>query len=307
MAGRPFLTLPRQLVECVPNFSVGRDAAVAAALSAAIGEAGATVLRTDSDGDHNRSVITFAGSPETVSEAAFRAISLASELIDLRRHGGVHPRIGATDVVPFVPLSGITLHDCGQLARTTGERVWRELHIPVYFYEASALEPSRRRLEVVRRGQFEAPALLPDLGGPALHPTAGASILGARRLLAAFNINLDSADIVTARAIAHKIRASNGGFPGVKAMGVFLASRHLAQVSMNLTNLDATNPEQVFRAVEAEAARHGIDIHSTELIGLIPRASVESSPGAFAVCEDFGTHRILEARLAEALPYYPRL
>ena len=300
MAGRSFLTLPRQLVECVPNFSVGRNTAIVTALSAAIEEAGATVLRTDSDGDHNRSVITFAASPEAVSEAAFRVIARASELIDLRSHRGVHPRIGAADVVPFIPLHGITLSDCGQLARITGERVWRELHIPVYFYEASASDPSRRRLEVVRRGQFEAPALMPDLGGPSLHPTAGACILGARRLLAAFNINLDSADIAAARAIAHTIRASNGGFPGVKAMGVFLASRNVAQVSMNLTDLDATSPEQVFRAVESEAASHGIGIRSTELIGLIPRASVESSPGAFAVCEDFGPHRILETRLAEA-------
>ncbi len=300
------MTFPRQLVECVPNFSAGRDATVIAALSTAIEEAGATVLRTDSDDDHNRSVITFAASPEAVSEAAFRAIARASTLIDLRSHRGVHPRIGAADVVPFVPLHGLTLHDCAQLARLAGERVWRELRIPVYFYEASAVDSSRRRLEVVRRGQFEAPALLPDLGGPSLHPTAGASILGARRLLAAFNINLDSADITTARAIARKIRASNGGLTGVKAMGVFLTSRRLAQVSMNLTDLDATNPEQVFRAVESEAASHGAGIHSTELIGLIPRAAAEASPRAFALCDDFGPHRILETRLAEAFPGYPR-
>ncbi len=297
-----FEALTRQLVECVPNFSEGRDRATVDAIAAAIADAGAAVLRADSDPDHNRSVITFAAPPAVAGEAALRAIACASQRIDLRAHRGVHPRMGAADVVPFVPLEGATLADCASLARQTGERVWRELGIPVYFYEAAAADPARRGLENVRRGQFERPALSPDLGGPSLHATAGASILGARALLAAFNIDLASHDLALVRSIARRIRASNGGFAGVKAMGVLLVSRGVAQVSMNLTALDRTGPQTVFDAVEQAANTAGVRILGAELVGLIPRAAAESSPRAFSICEDFGPHRILEERLAAAFP-----
>lgn len=292
----------RPLVECVPNFSEGRDPAKVAEIARAVSSAGAALLRTESDPDHNRSVITFAAPPETAASAAFAAIAAASRLIDLRLHRGVHPRMGAADVVPFVPLEGVSLEDCALLARSTGERVWRELSIPVYFYEAAALDPSRTRLENVRRGQFENPSLPPDLGGPTLHPTAGASILGARRILVAFNINLATPDLAAARRIARKVRASSGGLPFVKALGLLLPSRNTAQVSMNLTNWEATSPEQAYAAVEAAAREEGIALAASELIGLVPQAAVAPHGRAFAHCTDFGPHRILESRLAEAFP-----
>src|SRR5581483_6900328 len=211
--------MARQIIECVPNFSEGRVAAKVAQIERAIRATGVPVLRTEMDADHNRSVITFAGSPDAVFQAALRAIEKAAELIDLSQHAGVHPRIGAADVVPFVPIEGVTLEDCAELAHRAGEEVWRLLRIPVYFYEAAALRPERRPLEFMRRGDFAAaarnaatdPERAPDVGGPSLHPTAGAVMMGARKLLVAWNINLKTPDLQIAKAIARKIRASNGG------------------------------------------------------------------------------------------------
>ena len=288
------------LIECVPNFSEGHDARKIEAIAAEITRAGAAVLRTESDVDHNRSVITFAGVPAVMREAAFRAIAKASELIDLRSHQGVHPRLGAADVVPFVPLSGASLEECVRIAHDVGARVWDSLRIPVYFYESAALRPEAKRLEQVRRGQFEAPEMPPDLGGPSLHASAGATILGARKILVAFNINLNSADIRIARRIAKKVRAAGGGLPCLKALGVFLASRNLAQVSMNLTDTAVTTPQAAFDAVQAEAEAEGVSIRSTQLIGLIPAAAVAPEGAAFRLCEDFGPHRILEHCLKAA-------
>ena len=293
---------PPQLVECVPNFSTGPDPFTLEAIAASIVSAGAAVLRVESDADHNRSVVTFAGSPVSVAEAAFQSIRQAARLIDLRGHRGVHPRMGAADVVPFVPLQGVSMPDCILIAHETGARVWRELGVPVYFYEAAALQPDRVRLENVRRGQFESPALTPDLGGPALHPSAGATILGARDLLVAFNINLATADLGAARRIARKVRSSSGGLPFVKALGVPLISRNLVQVSMNLTNFHVTSPQRAFDAVETEARAEGVSICGTQLVGLIPRAAAAPGHRAFTMCEDFGGHRILENRLAAAFP-----
>lgn len=287
-----------RIIECVPNFSEGRDEAKIAAIARTVAEAGAAVLRTESDRDHNRSVITFAGAPAAVEEAAFRAIAKAAETIDLREQRGVHPRLGAADVVPFVPLDGATIAECANLAHRVGARVWEELRVPVYFYEAAALRPEASRLETVRRGQFEAPEMLPDLGGPTLHSTAGAVILGARRILVAFNINLDTADVSVAKRIARKIRAAQGGLPFVKALGLFLTSRGLAQVSMNLTNFQVTAPQAAFDAVHAEASAEGVGIDSTELIGLIPEAAVTPGGSAFQLCRDFGDHRVLERAMA---------
>jgi glutamate formiminotransferase len=299
--------LAGSLVECVPNFSEGNDARVVEAIAAAIGSApGVRVLDHTLDPDHNRSVVTFAGPPEAVSEGAFRGVAQAVARIDLNRHAGVHPRIGAADVVPFVPVRGITLEECARIAVACGERFWRELRLPVYLYEAAARRPERRNLENIRRGRYEMlrqaalsdPARRPDIGGPALHPTAGAAAVGARKFLIAFNINLDSADLALAQRIARKIRASSGGFPCVKALGVPLASRGLVQVTMNLTDYEVTPVHAVFAAVKAEAARHGAGIHSSQIIGLIPERALENSAEWLGTVEGFRDELIFERRLA---------
>lgn len=288
-----------QLIECVPNFSEGRSEATVQAIEQAIRSAeGVLLLRSEMDPDHNRSVITFAGAPEAVAEGALRGITAAAERIDLRRHKGVHPRIGATDVVPFVPLEGVTLAECATIAQRTGEMVWNRLGVPVYFYEAAAATPERAPLENVRRGGFENPKLAPDLGGPPLHPTAGASILGARKLLIAFNVNLKTDDVGIARAIARKVRASSGGLEWVKAMGVFLESRGLAQVSMNLTDFERTPVHVALDKVREEAAARGVSIAGTQIVGLIPRKAFEA---AVAHDREWEKHRglVLEDRIQE--------
>ena len=290
--------MTRQIVECVPNFSEGRDPGIQRNIGDAVVAGGAVLLRAEMDADHNRAVLTFAGSPEAVVESAFRAIAAAVASIDLKRHAGVHPRLGAADVVPLVPLEGATMAECVTLAHGLGERVWRDLHVPVFFYEAAARLPERARLENVRRGQFEHSTLVPDIGGPSLDPAAGAVIIGARKVLIAFNINLTTADVSIARQIARKIRASSGGLPGVKAMGVFLESRGLAQVSMNLTDFERTSPKAAFDLVREEANRLGVEIHGSELVGLIPRRALEPVGPEYFQFEDFAPDRILENRLA---------
>lgn len=295
------------IIECVPNFSEGRDVSVVARIADAIKSVqGAALLDQTSDWDHNRSVITFAGPPDAVVDAAFRAIQCAVECINLSRHAGVHPRIGAADVVPLVPIAGVTLEFCAQLAARLGERVWRELHVPIFLYEAAARRPERANLANVRRGLFEAlreevrrnPERLPDFGEAALHPTAGACVIGARKFLIAFNINLNTADLEVARRIARKIRASSGGLPAVKALGLLLESRRQAQVSTNLTDFEITPLCAIVDAVRAEAAHCGISIASTELIGLIPRAALANLDAcSFAIRDD----QILENRLDQCL------
>jgi glutamate formiminotransferase len=290
-----------QLVECVPNFSEGRDHQTVEAIRNAIAATpGVLLLRSERDPDHNRSVMTFAGAAEPVLEGAFRAIQQAVQRIDLSRHLGVHPRIGAADVVPFVPMDGATLVDCVRLAHRLGERVWGELGVPVYFYEAAALVPERVPLENVRRGGFERPKLQPDLGGPGLHPTAGACVIGARKFLIAFNINLNTADLEVARTIARNIRASSGGLPHLKAIGVRLESRKLAQVSMNLTDFERTPMHVVFQRVKEEAASLGVQIAGSEIIGLIPKKAIEMTAAACLRIENFNSGLILENRLLEA-------
>jgi glutamate formiminotransferase len=275
------------LIECVPNFSEGRNEETVHAIDRAIRSvSGVMLLRSELDPDHNRSVITFAGPPDAVEEGALRGIAAAVERIDLRRHSGVHPRIGAADVVPFVPLDGATLEDCAAIAHRTGHAVWEKLGVPVYFYEAAAASPERAPLDDVRRGGFEHPALTPDLGGPALHPSAGACAIGARKLLVAFNVNLNTTDLSIAKAIARKIRASSGGLPFVKAMGVPLASRNQVQVSMNLTDFEQTPLRQVYEAVYEEASARGISIAGTQIVGMIPRRAAEG-------CDFVPTNQIL--------------
>ena len=289
------------LIECVANFSEGRDAAVVAAIERAVrSAAGVMVLRSEMDTDHNRSVITFVGPPDAVADGALRAIETAVERIDLRKHAGVHPRMGAADVVPFVPLQSATLSDCVAIARATGEAVWNRLRVPVYFYEAAATSPERRLLENCRRGGFENPRIAPDLGGPALHPSAGACIIGARKILIAFNVNLKTDDVQIARDIARTIRASSGGMPFVKALGLPLAERGLAQVSMNLTDFEQTPLHVVFDAVQREAAARGVGIAGSEIIGLIPKKALEAAAAHYLQCENFENGLVLENRLAES-------
>jgi glutamate formiminotransferase len=300
----------RQLVECVPNFSEGRDAATMDAIVQAIVSVPEVVLLDrESDADHNRSVLTFAGPPAAVAEAAFRAVEKAASLIDLTRHQGVHPRIGATDVLPFIPIEGVTLEDCVKLAERVGGEIWNKLRIPVYFYEAAARRPERVNLENIRRGQFESlieemgtvSGRHPDVGDPVCHPTAGAIVVGARKFLIAYNINLGTADAGIARKIAKTIRFSSGGFRYVKSMGIALASRNLAQVSMNLTDFEQTPVHVVFEAVCREAERHGVSVVSSEIVGLIPRKALEMSAGYFLRCENFSPQLVLENRIADAM------
>jgi len=291
------------MVECVPNFSEGRNAATVDSLERAIGSVpGTMVLHRTSDIDHNRSVITFAGEARSVAESAFRAAAAAQQLIDLRSHSGVHPRVGALDVLPFVPLEGSTLGDCIELAHETGERIWRKLGIPVYFYEAAAHRPERRKLEDVRRGQFEGlreMALVdesrkPDIGGPSLHPSAGAVIVGARKFLIAFNINLQTEDLRVAQEIARRIRASSGGLPAVKALGLALPSRGLVQVSMNLTDFEETGLDTVYETVARLAAERGVAVEESELIGLMPRQAIERAAAGFLKLGTFDGQRVVE-------------
>jgi glutamate formiminotransferase len=294
------------LIECVPNFSEGRDPAVVDAIVHAL-LAGPDVylLDREMDADHNRSVITLVGTGESVGEAALRGIGKAAELIDLNHHQGAHPRLGATDVVPFVPLQGVTLKDCVHIAAWVAEETWRRFKIPTYLYEAAARKPERVNLENIRRGQFEGvreevrnnPHRHPDFGEAALHPTAGATVVGARKFLIAYNINLNTPDVAAAKSIAKKIRASSGGFPCVKAMGVELKARNLAQVSMNLTDFETTSLAKVFEAVALEAAALGIQVVGSEIVGLVPRKALDAAAVHFLRVEDFRPELVVENRL----------
>ena len=282
------------MIECVPNFSEARDPAkVAAIVDAIAATPGVLLLGWESDVDHNRSVVTFAGEPEAVMEGAIRGAGRAAELIDLTQHQGVHPRVGVADVIPFVPLEGATLEQCIEIAHRAGGEIWRRFGVPVYFYEAAARTPERRRLEKVRRPGFDRRP--PDIGTVAAHPTAGASVVGARGLLIAFNINLDTPDVTVAQGIARKIRESSGGFRYVKAMGVYLASRDVAQVSMNLTNFAEIPLRRLYKKIHEEAARLGANIQSSQLVGFVPRRAFEMAP------ELFDESRILEDRIERLL------
>ena len=302
--------MPRQLVECVPNFSEGRDTAKVDAIVRAILSAPEVVLLDrESDPDHNRSVLTFVGPPNAVEAAAFRAVEKAVELIDLTKHTGAHPRIGAADVLPFIPIEGVTLEECVRMAERLGEQLWAKLRLPVYLYEAAARRPERTNLENLRKGQFEAlveemgkvAARDPDIGDPVCHPTAGAIVTGARKFLIAYNVNLNTPDLSIAKRIAKTIRFSSGGFRFVKSMGVMLTSRNIAQVSINLTDFEQTPMHVVFEAVRREAERHGVGVVGSEIVGLIPRKSIELSADYFLRFENFRPERVLENRIAEAL------
>jgi glutamate formiminotransferase / formiminotetrahydrofolate cyclodeaminase len=297
------------IVECVPNFSEGEDRnKIESILQALLAGPDVHLLGTQMDADHNRTVVTFVASRETVGEAALRAIGRAADLIDLNDHRGEHPRMGATDVVPFVPIKGVDLHDCVEIARWVAQETWRRFRIPAYLYEAAARDPRRKNLEYVRRGQFEQlreevrrdPDRQPDFGEAELHPTAGATAVGARNFLIAYNINLMASDLTLAKSIARKIRTSDGGFPAVKAIGVKMRALGVVQVSINLTDFLTTSIEAVFDAVAVEAGRAGTTIESSEIIGLVPRRAIEGLDISRLQLRNFGPQSILENQLAEA-------
>jgi len=294
------------LVECVPNFSEGRQPERVRLIAESIAAIeSACVLDTHIDPDHNRSVITFVAKPEKVVEAAVNAVRRAAELIDMRTHQGEHPRLGATDVLPFVPISGVTIDDCVKLAHDAGKIIARDLAIPVYYYERAALRPERVNLEDVRRGALELlreqittnPERAPDEGLPQVHDSAGAIAIGARPFLIAFNVILRSNDITVARQIAKKIRARNGGLPFVKALGFKLETRGLVQVSMNLVNYEVTGMTAAYDAVHHEADLLGIDIESTEIVGLIPLNALDQHAPYFLKLENFSDSKILEHQI----------
>jgi glutamate formiminotransferase / 5-formyltetrahydrofolate cyclo-ligase len=298
------------LIECVPNFSEGSDRNKMRAIVDAMRVEGVSLLDWSLDSDHNRSVVTIAGPPQAVVEAAIRAAGKAAELIDLTAQRGVHPRIGATDVIPFVPVCGISLAQCAILARQAGMEIWRRYNIPIYFYEAAASRPDRALLEQVRQGQFEGlrelvlrdAARRPDLGGPELHPTAGASAVGARKFLIAYNLYLDRPDVTAARAIAKALRASNGGLLGVKAMGVLVQGR--AQISLNITDFRLTPVGQAFSAVSRLAAANGAKVVDCELVGLLPEEAFERDSEWVRLIKGFKPEeRILERRLKQPLAW----
>lgn len=292
------------LIECVPNFSEGRDAAVVESIVAAMAVEGVSLLDYSRDADHNRSVATIVGTPAAIVESAVRGAGRAANLIDLTTQRGVHPRIGAADVIPFVPVRDISLEQCVLLARQAGAELWKRFGVPVYFYEAAAARPDRAKLEDVRLGQFEGlreavkkeAARRPDVGGPDLHPTAGASAVGARRFLIAWNLYLNTGDVATARSIAREIRASNGGLTGVKAMGVLAHGE--AQISMNITDFRQTPLSQVYKAVEESAGRYGARVARGELIGLIPEEAAERETDWLRHFHEFDPEeKILERKL----------
>lgn len=290
-----------QLIECVANVSDSRPGVVRSIAGAL---APCRLLDLHSDADHNRTVLTFAGSSDEVEAGVLRLFEAAVQRVDLRQHRGVHPRLGAVDVVPFVPLGGTPMAACLRLARRVGESVAERFALPVFLYEEAASAPHRRSLAAVRRGEFEGlaeklkdPLWTPDFGPAAPHPSAGATAIGARRLLVAFNVDLDTADVAVARAIARTVRESSGGLPAVRAIGLYLATRRRAQVSMNLLDYERTSLATAFDAVRSEAGRRGVAVAGTELVGLVPQAAV---PGDLASRLGIAETAVLERRLAAA-------
>jgi glutamate formiminotransferase / formiminotetrahydrofolate cyclodeaminase len=304
----------KRLIECVPNFSEGRDPAKVEAIVQAMSRLpGVYVLDREMDADHNRCVVTLAGEPEAVGEAAIAGAGKALELIDMTTHTGAHPRVGATDVVPFIPVQGVTLEDCVALARRVGNEIWKRHRIPIFFYEAAATRPDRVNLENVRRGQFEGLReelkknhdRQPDIGEPKLHPTAGVTVVGARKFLIAYNVNLNTSDVGIANKIAKAIRFSNGGLRYVKSMGVELKARNLAQVSINLTDFEQTPMHRAYEMVKREAQRYGVMPVGSEIVGLVPKKAIEMAADYFLQLENFSPSQVFENKIEEVLTGAP--
>src|ERR1700704_708376 len=295
------------LVECVPNFSEGRDKSKVDAIVDAMKMPGVYLLDREMNADHTRCVIPLVGEREAIQEAAIRGVGKAAEVIDLTKHQGAHPRMGAADVVPFIPIDGVTIEDCVVMARHVGEQIWKRYQIPVYLYESAATTPERQNLENIRRGQFEGiraeiatiPERHPDFGDPRVHPTAGATVVGARKFLIAYNVFLNTPDVEIAKKIAKTVRFSSGGLRFVKGAGFLV--RGLAQVSMNLTDFEQTPIHRVFEVVKREAARYGVIPVSSEIVGLIPKKALESAAEWFLQVENFDSSLILENRLAAVM------
>jgi glutamate formiminotransferase len=294
------------IVECVPNFSEGRRKEVVDKIVYSISSVpGIKVLDVEMDPDHNRSVVTFTGGKDNIQEAAFRGARAAVELIDLTKHKGQHPRMGALDVLPFVPLSGVSMEECVDIANNVGQKIAKALKVPVFMYESAAKRPERKNLENVRRGEFEGlretiatdETRYPDYGPRAVHPTAGAIAVGARMPLIAFNVNLRSKDVKAAKDIAKNIRASNGGLPHVKALGFDLEHKEMVQVSMNLTDHTVTPLSKVFEAVKGEAEARGIEIAESEVIGLMPLDVVCDLAAKYLKIAQFSSNQVLERRI----------
>lgn len=295
-----------RIVECVPNFSEGRDMEVIQAiLNEVRGVSGVALLDYAPDQSHNRVVVTFAGEPSAVEEAAFLAAKKATELIDMERHKGEHPRIGATDVIPFIPIRGVTMADCVEMARRVGKRIAEELGIPVYLYAEAATRPDRKRLPDIRRGEYEGlkaaisqPDRHPDFGEPRMHPTAGATVVGARQPLVAFNVNLNTDDVKVASAIARAVRESSGGLVNVQAKGVLIKEKNLAQVTMNLLDHEKTPMHRVLELVKIEAGRYGVSVVGTEIIGLLPLSALLNAALWYLQVDGFSQDQVLDMAIS---------
>ncbi len=295
-----------RLVECVPNVSEGRRSDVIDAIVATVrGVEGVRLLNVQSDESHNRSVVTFAGDEEPVARAAVAMTRQAIGLIDMQEHRGQHPRLGAVDVIPFVPIGPTTMEECVALARRVGEQIWAMLRLPVYFYAEAATAPHRARLPDIRKGEFEGlgekmrlPEWAPDVGEPRPHPTAGAVVVGARKPLIAYNVNLRTPDVRIAQAIARAIRESSGGLVNIQAMGV-MSTEGLAQVSINILDASRTSMARVFDLVRLEADRHGVIVAESEIVGLVPLDPILDVARAYLRLRDFDRGQVLEARLME--------
>ncbi len=298
-----------KLIECVPNFSEGRRPEVIDALVAPFRTTrGCVVLDHRADADHNRLVVSLAGAPDPIQEALLKAARVAVERIDLNTHRGGHPRIGAVDVIPFVPLQNVTMEECVELAHRFGERFQRETGVPVYYYEEAALRPERRRLEVIRRGQFEAlkteiakAERRPDIGAAAVHPTAGATVIGARKMLIAFNVNLGTRDVAVARRIAAAIRSSSGGLGFVKGIGLALEEQGCVQVSMNIVDYEKNALYRVVELIRMEAARWGVPVIGSEVYGMVPAAALLESAAYYMQLNGYDPRQVIELRLLEML------
>lgn len=299
-----------QLIECVPNFSEGRrQDVIDEIVNCFKGRRGVYLLDHRADEDHNRLVISLVGAPAPIQEALLEAAKVALKHIDMNAHQGGHPRIGAVDVVPFTPIKGITMEECIELAHSFGERYYKETGIPVYFYEDAALRPERKRLEVIRKGQYEVlkdeakanPDRRPDIGEACLHPTAGATVIGARKFLVAFNVNLDTPDVNIAKKIAAAVRASSGGFCHVKGIGLALEERGITQVSMNLVDYEKNSLYRVLETIRMEAKRWGVGVVETEVYGMIPVNAILESAAYYLQIAGFDPEQVLELRLLELM------
>ncbi|MGB9805119.1 glutamate formimidoyltransferase [Desulfofundulus sp.] len=297
-----------KLVECVPNFSEGRRLEVVQEILDTIKSvSGVRLLDSSSDHSHNRTVVTFVGSPESVKEAAFLATAKAAELIDMEQHRGEHPRIGATDVIPFIPVSGVTMEECVELACQLGKEIGEKLRIPVYLYEEAAIRPERRSLGAIRKGEYEGlkeaiktPERQPDFGPAEMHPSAGATAVGARPPLIAYNINLGTSDVNIAKAIAKSIRGSSGGYPSIKALGILIEETGTAQVTINVCNFRQVSLARVFETVKSEAERYGVNITSSEIVGLVPLDAIVDAVAFYLRLAGFKSDQVLEKRLQES-------